>query len=59
MLFDKTILVLKSMLHEKINRVKCHFSPCGLGHFTNLVQRFYFSFMASKMFHRCRFSPLG
>ncbi|KAF5802776.1 putative photosystem I Ycf4, assembly [Helianthus annuus] len=23
-------------------RVKCHFSPCGFGHFASLVQRFHF-----------------
>ncbi|MFS8016818.1 hypothetical protein Hanom_Chr15g01373011 [Helianthus anomalus] len=23
--------------------VKCHFNPCGLGHFVSLVQRFHFS----------------
>ncbi|MFS8024292.1 hypothetical protein Hanom_Chr16g01461531 [Helianthus anomalus] len=25
-----------------INGVKCHFNPCGLGHFVSLVQRFHF-----------------
>ncbi|MFS7934645.1 hypothetical protein Hanom_Chr05g00394041 [Helianthus anomalus] len=39
--------------------VKCHFSPCGLGHFASLVQRFHFSPMGPKRFHRCHFSPLG
>ncbi|MFS8031527.1 hypothetical protein Hanom_Chr17g01546901 [Helianthus anomalus] len=34
-------------------RVKCHFSPCGLSHFVSLVQRFHFSPVGSKKFHRC------
>ncbi|MFS7935736.1 hypothetical protein Hanom_Chr05g00407071 [Helianthus anomalus] len=38
-------------------RVKCHFSSCGLSHFTSLVQMFYFSSMCQKRFHRCRFRP--
>ncbi|MFS7936052.1 hypothetical protein Hanom_Chr05g00410861 [Helianthus anomalus] len=41
------------------SRVKCHFSPCGLGHFVRLVQRFHFSLVGPKRFHRCHFSPLG
>ncbi|MFS7961182.1 hypothetical protein Hanom_Chr08g00711831 [Helianthus anomalus] len=40
-------------------RVKCHFSPCDLGHFGTLVQRFHFSSVGPKRFHRCHFSPLG
>ncbi|MFS8005247.1 hypothetical protein Hanom_Chr13g01235131 [Helianthus anomalus] len=40
-------------------RVKCHFRPCGLGHFASLVQRFHFSPVGLKRFHRCHFSPLG
>ncbi|MFS7916201.1 hypothetical protein Hanom_Chr02g00174351 [Helianthus anomalus] len=40
-------------------RVKCHFSPCGLGHFVSLVQMFHFSPVGPKRFHRCHFSPLG
>ncbi|MFS7966285.1 hypothetical protein Hanom_Chr09g00772031 [Helianthus anomalus] len=47
-------------VHGQINlRVKCHFSPCGLGHFCSLLQMFHFSLMGSKMFHRCHFSPLS
>ncbi|MFS7895849.1 hypothetical protein Hanom_Chr00s003574g01713511 [Helianthus anomalus] len=42
-----------------IIRVKCHFSPCGLGHFASLVQRFQFSPVGPKRFHHCHFSPLG
>ncbi|MFS8034175.1 hypothetical protein Hanom_Chr17g01578161 [Helianthus anomalus] len=41
------------------NRVKCLFSPCCLGHFASLVQRFYFSPVDPKRFHHCHFSPLG
>ncbi|MFS8034294.1 hypothetical protein Hanom_Chr17g01579481 [Helianthus anomalus] len=40
-------------------RVKCHFSPCSLSHFSSLVQRFHFSPIGSKRFQRCHFSPLG
>ncbi|MFS7963714.1 hypothetical protein Hanom_Chr08g00741591 [Helianthus anomalus] len=40
-------------------RVKCHFSHCGLGHFASLVQRFHFSHVGPKRFHRCHFSLLG
>ncbi|MFS7903179.1 hypothetical protein Hanom_Chr01g00020951 [Helianthus anomalus] len=40
-------------------RVKCHFSPCGLGYFVSLLQRFHFSPVGPKMFRRCHFSPLG
>ncbi|MFS8004653.1 hypothetical protein Hanom_Chr13g01228341 [Helianthus anomalus] len=40
-------------------RVKCHFRPCDLGYFVSLVQRFHFSSVGSKRFHRCHFSPLG
>ncbi|MFS7949339.1 hypothetical protein Hanom_Chr06g00570431 [Helianthus anomalus] len=40
-------------------RVKCHFSPCGLGHFSSLVQKFHFSHVGPKRFHHCHFSPLG
>ncbi|KAJ0732763.1 putative Clp, repeat (R) domain, Clp domain superfamily protein [Helianthus annuus] len=40
------------------SRVKCHFCPCGLGHSASLVQRFYFSPVGRKRFHRCHFSPL-
>ncbi|MFS7927970.1 hypothetical protein Hanom_Chr04g00315391 [Helianthus anomalus] len=45
------------ILHIKI-RVKCHFSPCGLDHFTSLVQMFHLSYVVPKRFHRCHFSPL-
>ncbi|MFS7977612.1 putative transcription factor, K-box [Helianthus anomalus] len=41
------------------SRVKCHFSPCGLGYFGSLVQKFHFSHVGSKRFHRCHFCPLG
>ncbi|MFS7939117.1 hypothetical protein Hanom_Chr05g00447941 [Helianthus anomalus] len=40
-------------------RVKCHFSPCGLGHFVSLVQRFHSLPVGSKRFHRCHFSLLS
>ncbi|MFS7971716.1 hypothetical protein Hanom_Chr09g00836061 [Helianthus anomalus] len=46
----------KSLL---ILRVKCHFSPCGLDHFANLVQMFHFSPVSSKRFHHFHFSPLS
>ncbi|MFS7902562.1 hypothetical protein Hanom_Chr01g00012701 [Helianthus anomalus] len=42
-----------------IIRVKCHFSVCGLGYFVSLVQRFHFSHVGPKRFHRCHFSPLS
>ncbi|MFS8001106.1 hypothetical protein Hanom_Chr13g01186301 [Helianthus anomalus] len=41
------------------NRVKCHFSPCGLGYFISLVQMFHFSLVGPKRFHRYHFNPLG
>ncbi|MFS7969763.1 hypothetical protein Hanom_Chr09g00812971 [Helianthus anomalus] len=44
---------------HSFKRVKCHFSPYGLGHFTSLVQRFNFSPMGPKRFHRCHFSLLS
>ncbi|MFS8019084.1 hypothetical protein Hanom_Chr15g01399711 [Helianthus anomalus] len=49
------------MLQERkiYERVKCHFSPCGLGHFASLVQRFHFSPVGPKRFHHCHFSPPG
>ncbi|MFS8031478.1 hypothetical protein Hanom_Chr17g01546381 [Helianthus anomalus] len=42
-----------------MKRVKCYFSPCGLGHFASLVQMFHFSHVGPKRFHRRHFSPLG
>ncbi|MFS8032053.1 hypothetical protein Hanom_Chr17g01553091 [Helianthus anomalus] len=42
-----------------IIRVKCNFSPCGLGYFASLVHTFHFSLVGPKRFHRCHFSPLG
>ncbi|MFS8022311.1 hypothetical protein Hanom_Chr16g01438001 [Helianthus anomalus] len=42
-----------------ILRVKCYFSLYSLGHFESLFQRFYFSFVGSKRFHRYHFSPLS
>ncbi|MFS7957285.1 hypothetical protein Hanom_Chr07g00664551 [Helianthus anomalus] len=51
--------LLLSKLHQVFFRVKCHFSPYGLGHFTSLVQMFHFSPMGPKKFHRCHFSLLG
>ncbi|MFS7996134.1 hypothetical protein Hanom_Chr12g01126291 [Helianthus anomalus] len=47
------------MLVFLFKRVKCHFTSCGSGHFASLVQRFYFSHVGPKRFHRCHFSPLG
>ncbi|MFS8023482.1 hypothetical protein Hanom_Chr16g01451981 [Helianthus anomalus] len=44
---------------KKKYKVKCHFSPCGLDHFTSLVQKFHFSHVGSKRFHRCHFCPLS
>ncbi|MFS7949826.1 putative exostosin [Helianthus anomalus] len=35
------------------------FESCGLCHFVSLVQRFHFSSVGPKRFHRCHFSPLG
>ncbi|MFS7941927.1 hypothetical protein Hanom_Chr06g00482041 [Helianthus anomalus] len=46
-------------MHNIINRVKCHFNPCGLGHFASLVQRFHFWHVGPKRFRCCYFSPLG
>ncbi|MFS8027446.1 hypothetical protein Hanom_Chr16g01498811 [Helianthus anomalus] len=40
-------------------RVKCHFSPCGLSHFTSLVQMFHFPPVGPKRFYLCLFSLLG
>ncbi|MFS7969762.1 hypothetical protein Hanom_Chr09g00812961 [Helianthus anomalus] len=53
---------MKCKIEEFFNilkRVKCHFSPCGFGHFASLVQRFHFSHVGPKTFHHCHFSPLG
>ncbi|KAJ0512538.1 putative protein kinase AGC-NDR family [Helianthus annuus] len=36
----QTLLFSLNMIIK--TRVKCHFSPCGLGHFATLVQRFHF-----------------
>ncbi|MFS7965712.1 hypothetical protein Hanom_Chr09g00765431 [Helianthus anomalus] len=53
--------IMKLINNENMGkfRVKCHFSPCGLGHFASLVQRFHFSLVGPKRFHYCHFSPLG
>ncbi|MFS8006161.1 hypothetical protein Hanom_Chr14g01246011 [Helianthus anomalus] len=50
---------IKKQLQENgKNRVKCHFNPRALSHFTSLVQMFHFSHVGPKRFHRCHFSAL-
>ncbi|MFS7981570.1 hypothetical protein Hanom_Chr10g00952541 [Helianthus anomalus] len=53
--------LIKDALFNQMSykRVKCHFSPCGFSHFASLVQKFHFSPVGPKRFHRCHFSPLG
>ncbi|MFS7930733.1 putative Endonuclease/exonuclease/phosphatase superfamily [Helianthus anomalus] len=41
-------MILFNMMPKIFKRVKCHFSPCGLGHFDSLVQRFHFSHVGPK-----------
>ncbi|KAJ0884291.1 hypothetical protein HanPSC8_Chr10g0432031 [Helianthus annuus] len=56
----KTLNLLGYLWYKNSSRrVKCYFSPYGLGHFSSLVQRFHFSHVGPKWFHRCHFSPLG
>ncbi|KAJ0736518.1 putative DNA-directed RNA polymerase [Helianthus annuus] len=56
---DAYMYYLRTLRTFILLRVKCDFSPCGLGHFASLVQRFHFSLVGPKRFHRCHFSQLG
>ncbi|MFS7969005.1 hypothetical protein Hanom_Chr09g00804101 [Helianthus anomalus] len=57
--FDKPISSCVNQLSSIYNlnqigkkkRVKCHFSPYGLGYFVSLVQRFHFSPVDPKRFY--------